>query len=108
MAAELGVRYVLEGSIRREGSQVRINVQLVDGVTAANLRADHFEDGIGGMFAFQDHVTERVASTSSRQSKSPKSRDRAGTARTASRFTILPARACRDHRRVDRKQCHCL
>ena len=62
-AAQLGVRYVLEGSIRREGSQVRINVQLVDGVTAANLWADHFEDGIGGMFAFQDHITERVAST---------------------------------------------
>ncbi|ARQ59551.1 UNVERIFIED_ORG: TolB-like protein/Tfp pilus assembly protein PilF [Rhizobium etli] len=63
VAAQLGVRYVLEGSIRREGSQVRINVQLVDGVTAANLWADHFEDGIGGMFAFQDHITERVAST---------------------------------------------
>ncbi|EJC80903.1 putative integral membrane protein [Rhizobium leguminosarum bv. trifolii WSM2297] len=63
VAAELGVRYVLEGSIRRDGAQVRINVQLVDGVTAANLWADHFEDGISSMFAFQDHITERVAST---------------------------------------------
>ncbi|MBB4331334.1 winged helix-turn-helix domain-containing tetratricopeptide repeat protein [Rhizobium leguminosarum] len=62
VAAELGVRYVLEGSIRREGGQVRINVQLVDGVTATNLWADHFEDGISHIFAFQDHITERVAS----------------------------------------------
>ncbi len=62
VAAELGVRYVLEGSIRREGGQVRINVQLVDGVTATNLWADHFEDGISHIFAFQDYITERVAS----------------------------------------------
>ncbi|WP_132573184.1 winged helix-turn-helix domain-containing tetratricopeptide repeat protein [Rhizobium sp. BK008] len=62
VARELGVRYVLEGRIRREGAQVRINVQLVDGVTAANLWADHFEDGISDVFAFQDHITERVAS----------------------------------------------
>ncbi|PDT10080.1 winged helix-turn-helix domain-containing protein [Rhizobium sp. M1] len=62
VAAELGVRYLLEGSIRRENAMVRINVQLVDGATAANLWADHFEGGIGSMFAFQDHITEQVAS----------------------------------------------
>ncbi|NEJ73502.1 tetratricopeptide repeat protein [Rhizobium phaseoli] len=62
VARELGVRYVLEGSIRREGGQVRIHVELVDGVTATNLWADQFEDGISGIFAFQDHITEHVAS----------------------------------------------
>ncbi|MGO7643925.1 winged helix-turn-helix domain-containing tetratricopeptide repeat protein [Rhizobium ruizarguesonis] len=61
VAREFGVRYVLEGSIRREGAQVRINVQLVDGISAANLWADHFEDGISHIFAFQDRITERVA-----------------------------------------------
>lgn len=55
------MRYVLEGSIRREGAQVRINVQLVDGISAANLWADHFEDGVSHIFAFRDRITERVA-----------------------------------------------
>lgn len=62
-AAELGVRYVLEGSIRRDGERLRLDVQLVDGVTAGHLWAERFEDVIGHIFDFQDRITERVAST---------------------------------------------
>lgn len=63
VATELGVRYVLEGSVRRDGERLRLDVQLVDGVTTGHLWAERFEDVIGHIFNFQDRITERVAST---------------------------------------------
>lgn len=62
-ASELGVRYLLEGSVRRDGERIRLDVQLIDGVTAGHLWAERFEDVIGHIFDFQDLITERVAST---------------------------------------------
>ena len=44
---ELGVRYVLEGSVRKAASRVRITGQLVDAATGAHLRADRFDGGLG-------------------------------------------------------------
>jgi len=61
VAQELGVRYVLEGSVRRAGERLRINAQLVDGTTGAHLWADHFDGEVGDVFDFQDRITERVA-----------------------------------------------
>jgi adenylate cyclase len=60
---ELGVRYVLEGSVRRSGNQVRINAQLIDAETDAHLWAERFDGDTSGLFALQDVVTSRIAVT---------------------------------------------
>src|SRR5882757_1858781 len=57
---ELGVRYVLEGSVRKAANQVRITGQLVDTATGAHLWADRFDGGLGDIFDLQDKVTESV------------------------------------------------
>jgi TolB-like protein/class 3 adenylate cyclase len=57
---ELGVRYVLEGSVRKAANRVRITGQLVDTATGAHLWADRFEGGLGDIFDLQDQVTESV------------------------------------------------
>jgi adenylate cyclase len=58
---DLGVRYVLEGSVRRSGNQVRINTQLVDAETGAHLWAERFDRDIGDLFALQNEITARIA-----------------------------------------------
>jgi TolB-like protein len=58
---ELGVRYVLEGSVKRSGTRVRINAQLIDAETDAHLWAERFEGGTSDLFALQDEVTSRIA-----------------------------------------------
>jgi adenylate cyclase len=57
---ELGVRYVLEGSVRKSANRVRITGQLIDAATGAHLWADRFDGGLGDIFDLQDQVTERV------------------------------------------------
>ena len=57
---ELGVRYVLEGSVRKAANRVRITGQLVDAATGAHLWAERFDGGLGDIFDLQDQVTERV------------------------------------------------
>jgi TolB-like protein/class 3 adenylate cyclase/Flp pilus assembly protein TadD len=57
---ELGVRYVLEGSVRKAGNKVRITGQLIDASTGAHLWADRFEGTMDGIFELQDQVTERA------------------------------------------------
>jgi TolB-like protein/class 3 adenylate cyclase len=57
---ELGVRYLLEGSVRRAGSRIRITAQLIDTATAAHIWAERFEGGIEDMFDLQDQVTAKV------------------------------------------------
>jgi TolB-like protein len=59
---ELGVRYVLEGSVRKAGNRIRIAGQLIDAETGAHLWADRFEGALEDMFDLQDHVTARVIS----------------------------------------------
>jgi adenylate cyclase len=58
---ELGVRYVLEGSVQRSGKQVRINTQLIDTETGAHLWAERFDRDIGDLFALQNEITARIA-----------------------------------------------
>jgi TolB-like protein len=58
---ELGVRYILEGSIRRSGSQVRVNTQLIDAGTDAHLWAERFDRDMGDLFALQNEITGRLA-----------------------------------------------
>ena len=57
---ELGVRYVLEGSVRKAGSRVRIAGQLVEAATGTHLWADRFEGTLEDVFALQDQMTARV------------------------------------------------
>ena len=57
---ELGVRYVLEGSVRKAGNRMRIAGQLIDAETGAHLWADRFEGALEDMFDLQDHVTSGV------------------------------------------------
>jgi TolB-like protein/class 3 adenylate cyclase/Flp pilus assembly protein TadD len=58
---ELGVRYLLEGSVRRAGEQVRVNAQLVDTATDAHLWAERFDSNLGDLFALQNDITRRIA-----------------------------------------------
>jgi adenylate cyclase len=58
----LGVRYVLEGSVRKAAGKVRIAGQLIDAVTGAHLWADRFERDLTDVFALQDEVTVAVVS----------------------------------------------
>jgi TolB-like protein len=57
---ELGVRYVLEGSVRRSGSRVRITAQLIEAASEAHLWADRFDDSLENIFDLQDRVTSSV------------------------------------------------
>lgn len=61
VGSELGVRYVLEGSVRRTGDQVRVNVQLIDAETGAHLWADRFDTDRANLSAAQDEITGRLA-----------------------------------------------
>jgi TolB-like protein len=58
---ELGVRYVLEGSVRRLGNQIRVNAQLIDAETHAHLWAERFDDNTSDLFALQNQITSRIA-----------------------------------------------
>jgi adenylate cyclase len=58
---ELGVRYVLEGSVRKAGERVRITGQLIDALSGAHLWADRFEGTLADVFELQDRVAESVA-----------------------------------------------
>ena len=58
---ELNVRYLLEGSVRRDGDQVRVNTQLIDAETGAHVWADRFDKDRADIFKLQNEVTARIA-----------------------------------------------
>jgi adenylate cyclase len=58
---ELGVRYVLEGSVQRDAKRLRVNAQLIDTETGSHLWADRFEEDIADLFKLQDQVVARLA-----------------------------------------------
>src|SRR5262245_20688986 len=59
-ARELGVRYVLEGSVRRAGNRVRITAQLIDASTGNHVCADRYDGDLTDIFALQDEITKKV------------------------------------------------
>ena len=61
ISKELGVRYVLEGSVQRDQNRVRVNAQLIDGETGAHLWADRFQEDVADLFKLQDDVVARLA-----------------------------------------------
>jgi TolB-like protein/class 3 adenylate cyclase len=58
---ELGVRYVLEGSVQRGGSRMRVNVQLIDATTGNHLWAERFDKPVADLFDMQDEIVSRLA-----------------------------------------------
>src|SRR5271157_4573276 len=60
---ELGVRYVLEGSVQRDQNRVRVNAQLVDAESGAHLWADRFEEDVADLFKLQDQVVARLTNS---------------------------------------------
>jgi len=62
VSEDLGVRYVLEGSVRRAGDTVRINAKLIDATTGGHLWAERYDGTLSDIFALQDSVTEKIVS----------------------------------------------
>lgn len=60
ISRELGVRYLVEGSVRRVGDRVRITVQLIDAVNGVHVWADHYDGILKDVFELQDRVTESI------------------------------------------------
>jgi adenylate cyclase len=60
VARELGVRYVVEGSVRRSGNRVRVTAQLVDAETSKHIWAERYDRHMGEIFAVQDEITSEV------------------------------------------------
>ncbi|MFI0845411.1 adenylate/guanylate cyclase domain-containing protein [Mesorhizobium sp. IMUNJ 23232] len=60
VSRELGVRYVLEGSVRRAANRIRINAQMIDGTTGGHLWADRFDRQVEDIFEVQDEVTRTI------------------------------------------------
>jgi len=57
---ELGVKYLLEGSVRRAGDQVRINAQLVDATTGQHLWAERYDGSMSDVFSLQDKINQKI------------------------------------------------
>jgi adenylate cyclase len=60
VSEELGVQYVLEGSVRRDGDRLRITAQLIDGLSGKHLWAERYEGDLKDIFALQDEITMKV------------------------------------------------
>src|SRR5208337_3643954 len=57
---ELGVRYILEGGVRKAGTRLRVTAQLIEAESGSHLWADRFDGAIDDVFDFQDHITDQV------------------------------------------------
>ena len=63
VAEDLGVRYVLEGSVRQSGNKLRINAQLVDATTGGHIWADRYDGQMDDIFSLQDKITKKIVDT---------------------------------------------
>ena len=63
VAKELGVRYVLEGSVRKAGNRVRVTAQLIDATTGNHIWAEHYDRELDDIFALQDEITETIVAS---------------------------------------------
>jgi TolB-like protein/cytochrome c-type biogenesis protein CcmH/NrfG len=67
VARELGVRYVMEGSVRRAGDRLRVTAQLIDAATGHHLWAERYDRSIADLFDIQDEITRSVAASTETQ-----------------------------------------
>jgi len=63
IGTELGVRYVLEGSLRRAGSQIRVTAQLIEAESGRHVWAERYDRTLADIFAVQDEITDTIAAT---------------------------------------------
>jgi adenylate cyclase len=63
VSRELGVRYVVEGSVRKAGERVRVSVQLIDATTGAHVWAERFDRDLGDVFALQDEIADAIVAS---------------------------------------------
>ena len=63
LSRDLGVRYALQGSVRRDGERVRVTATLIDAQTGVQLWADRYDGEVGDVFAVQDDITQKVVGT---------------------------------------------
>jgi adenylate cyclase len=63
VAELLGVRYILEGSVRKSGKRVRVTAQLIDGLTGSHVWAEKFDRNLEDVFVVQDEITEAIVGT---------------------------------------------
>ena len=63
VAQELGVRYVIEGSVQRAGDRIRVNAQLIDAETGTHIWAERYDRDLTDIFALQDEITEQIVSS---------------------------------------------
>jgi adenylate cyclase len=60
VSEELGVRYVLEGSVKKAGDKIRITAQLIDALTGNHLWAQRYDRNLSDIFAVQDEITKKI------------------------------------------------
>ncbi|MCH7795442.1 MAG: adenylate/guanylate cyclase domain-containing protein [Proteobacteria bacterium] len=84
VAEELGVRYVLEGSVRKAGSRVRISAQLIDAATGNHVWAERYDRELADIFDLQDEMTATSSARSSRNSAVPSAPAPSGSRPTTS------------------------
>ena len=109
---ELGVRYVLEGSVRKAGDRVRITAQLVETETGAHIWADRFDGVVENIFDLQDEITASVVGAIEPQLRDAElSRAKRQRPTQSHRLRLLPARHGEILRRVrarrTMRQCGC-
>jgi adenylate cyclase len=63
VSRELGVRYVLEGSVRKAGDQLRITAQLIDATTGYQVWSEQYDRSLQGLFALQDEIVQKIVTT---------------------------------------------
>jgi TolB-like protein len=69
VAKQLGVQYVVEGSVRKIGNRVRVSAQLIDASSTAHVWAEHYDRDLDDIFAIQDEITEMIAARLARQAR---------------------------------------
>ena len=93
---ELGVRYVLEGSVRKAGNRVRVTGQLIDAATGAHVWADRFDRDLTDIFAVQDELTQEIISAL-KVKLTPEQKDRLGRKNTIDEQAYDLFLRARDH-----------
>jgi adenylate cyclase len=63
VSRELGVRYVLEGSVRKAGDQIRITAQLIDATTGYQVWSEQYDRPLHGLFTLQDEIAQKIVTT---------------------------------------------
>jgi adenylate cyclase len=97
ISRELGVSYLIEGSVRKAGYRVRITAQLIDGPSGNHLWADRYEGPLTDVFDLQDRITESVVGAIQPRCVRPRSNVRAASARkisTPMTWSCEPIQAC--------------